>query len=186
MSTSTQQAESAFTFLPRGASIQEFRVAGRNIVQGFPEAALYASVDHPYLGETIGRTTNRIRNAKLHHLNGRTYELSANSVGNSLHGGQEGWGTKDWDGPYAVDRSGRRAVLFTYLSKDGEEGFPGTVEARVWYTTSNDQAGRTELEIEYEAELIGDECDATVVGMTNHRCDLVFQHLLAGTDQTAC
>ena len=175
MSTPTQQAESAFTFLPRGASIQEFRVAGHNIVQGFPDAALYASIDHPYLGETIGRTTNRIRDAKLHNLNGRTYELSANSAGNSLHGGHEGWGKKVWNGPHAVDRGGREAVLFTYLSKHGEEGYPGTVEARVWYTTGNDQTGRTELEMEYEVELIGDECEATVVGMTNHRCDLASQ-----------
>lgn len=54
------------------------------------------------------------------------------------------------------------------VSPDGEEGFPGTVEATVWYVAGM-QDGKTVLEMEYEVELVGDECEETVVGVTNHR-----------------
>lgn len=168
MPAQNQDAESAFTFIPRGASIQEFRVAGHNLVQNFPEAALYASVPHPYIGETIGRTTNRIKGAVIHNLNGKTYKLNANNGENNLHGGVVGWGSREWDGPKAVSKRGKEGVMFRYLSPDGEEGFPGTVEARVWYVAGMEE-GKTVLEVEYEVELVGDECEETVVGITNHR-----------------
>jgi len=165
---SAQDAESAFTFIPRGASIQEFLVAGHNLVQNFPEAALYASVPHPYFGETIGRTTNRIKDAVIHNLNGKTYKLNANNGENNLHGGVVGWGSREWEGPKAVSRNEKEGVMFRYMSPDGEEGFPGTIEARVWYVAGMEE-GKTVLEVEYEVELVGDECEETVVGMTNHR-----------------
>ena len=162
------EAESSFTFIARGAIIQEFKVAGVNIVQNFPEARLYDTVSHPHFGETIGRTTNRIKDGKIYNLNGKTYELAQNNGGNNLHGGPAGWGKRDWKGPKPVNRNGREGVEFKYLSKDGEEGYPGTVEARVWYVAAMEE-GKTVLEVEYEAELVGDECEETVVGMTNHR-----------------
>ena len=62
--------------------------------------------------------------------------------------------------------------MFKYLSKDGEEGFPGTVEMRLWYMPSIekiDGVEKTSLEIEYEAELVGDEVEETVIALTNHR-----------------
>ena len=161
-------AESAFTFIPRGAAIQEFKVAGHNIVQNFPEAALYTSVDHPYFGETIGRTTNRIKDAVIHNLNGKTYTLNANNGGHNLHGGTQGWNSKEWEGPKPVSRRGKEGVMFKYVSPDGDEGFPGTVEARVWYVAWMEE-GKTVLEVEYEVEFVGDECEETVVGVTNHR-----------------
>lgn len=161
-------AESAFTFLPRGASIQELSVAGHNLVQTPPEAALYASVPHPYFSEKIGRTANRIKGAVIHNLNGKTYQLNANNGENNLHGGIEGWGSREWEGPKAVSRRGQEGVLFQYVSPDGEEGFPGTVEATVWYVAGM-QEGKTVLEMEYEVQLVGDECEETVVGVPNHR-----------------
>ena len=69
-------------------------------------------------------------------------------------------------------RNGTEAVQFKYLSKDGEEGYPGTVELRVWYISSkknDDGVEKTQLEIEYEVELVGDEVEETVVSVTNHR-----------------
>lgn len=162
----------AFTFLPQGGVIQEFRVGGRNIVLGFPSAASYKSKSSPYFGENIGRYANRISGAKINSLNGKSYDLNANNGPNTLHGGVQGWGKKDFEGPIAVERNGKDAIMFKYLSKDGEEGFPGTVEMRLWYTASveNDQGkDKTSLEIEYEAELVGDEVQETVVSLTNHR-----------------
>ncbi len=162
-------AESAFTFLPQGALIQEFRVAGTNIVQGFPTAELYVTENTPYFGETIGRTTNRIKDGLLSNLNGgKEYHLPINNGPNSLHGGKRGWGKRMFAGPKTVDRNGRKALKFRYTSKDGEEGYPGTVECRVWYAAAK-EGQQTVLTAEYEVELIGDEVDETVVGVTNHR-----------------
>lgn len=162
-----QPPESAFTFLAQGATIQEFNVDGHNIVLGFPEAKFYKSHNAPYFGETIGRTTNRVKDAQIHNLNGKKYSLHANDGPNCLHGGAEGWGKKDFEGPVQVYR-GKEGVRFTYLSKDGEEGYPGTVECKVWYTAGKED-GKTVLDVEYQVELVGDECEETVVGVTNHR-----------------
>jgi len=165
--------ESAFTFLALGGIIQEFRIASLNIVQGFPTSDLYKRLNSPFFGETIGRTTNRLKDGKIV-LNGKTISLFKNNGPNSLHGGKEGWGKKTFEGPKAVSRNGREGVLFTYLSRDGEEGYPGTVELRVWYTAGKekereDGVEKTVLEMEYEVEFVGDECEETFVGVTNHR-----------------
>jgi aldose 1-epimerase len=171
----TAPMTSSFKFLPRGATIQEFRVGGINIVQNFHTAEQYKKYNAPYFGETIGRVANRISGAKIKSLNGRSYQLAANNGPNSLHGGVMGWGKRIFDGPTPVNRNGKEAVLFKYLSKDGEEGYPGTVEVRVWYTSSTTQdpeKGKpvTVLEAEYEAEMLGDEdIEETAVGVTNHR-----------------
>ena len=162
------QVESTFTFIPYGAIIQEFNVAGHNIVQNFPEAGLYEEYNTPHFGETIGRTTNRVKDARVENLNGKTYTLNANNGSNSLHGGPSGWGKRVWEGPTAMNRNGKEGVQFKYLSNDGEEGYPGTVECRCWYTAWTEE-GKTLLEIEYEAELVGNECEETVIGVTNHR-----------------
>lgn len=164
---SSQSPESAFTFLAQGAAIQEFNVDGDNIVLAFPEASFYKSHNAPYFGETIGRTTNRVRDAKIHNLNGKTYSLHSNDGPNCLHGGAQGWGKKDFQGPVPVNRNGKEGVHFSYLSKDGEEGYPGTVECTVWYTAGKED-GKTVLDVEYKVEFVGDECDETVVGVTNH------------------
>ncbi|KAL9625086.1 MAG: hypothetical protein Q9160_000815 [Pyrenula sp. 1 TL-2023] len=160
-------ASSSFTFLPQGAIIQEFRVAGKNIVQSFPRAQDFREINTAYFGETIGRTTNRVKDGVIRGLNGRDYELKKNNGPNSLHGGLLGWGKRDWQGPVAEQRNGREGVKFVYESKDGDEGYPGTVEARVWYSAWEEE-GKTLLEAEYEVEMVGDEVDETVVGVTNH------------------
>ncbi|KAI9873804.1 MAG: hypothetical protein M1830_010589 [Pleopsidium flavum] len=164
----SSSSESAFTFLPQGALIQEFIVNGINIVQGFPTADLYVRRNTPYFGETIGRTTNRIKGGIISNLNGgKEYRLPINNGPNSLHGGGKGWGKALFDGPKALSRNGKEGVEFRYLSKDGEEGYPGTVECRVWYTAGK-EGERTVLDVEYEVELVGDAVEETVVGVTNH------------------
>lgn len=67
--------------------------------------------------------------------------------------------------------------MFKYLSPDGEESFPGTVELRLWYypgTAYDDGVEKTTLEIEYEVKLVGDGVDETVVALTNHRSDTLY------------
>ncbi len=162
----------SFVFLPRGGIIQEFKVGGKNIVLGFPSTASYQGKHSPFFGETIGRVANRISGAKIKNLNGKSYDLTANNGPNALHGGPQGWGKKDFDGPKSVERDGRQAVEFKYLSKDGDEGYQGTVELRLWYypeLQQEDGVEKTSLEIEYEIEFVGDEVDETIIGVTNHR-----------------
>lgn len=172
-SMTTSTAEPTFSFLPVGVILQRFKLDGLNIVQGFENAHDYKEYNEPYFGETIGRVANRISGAKINRLNGRSYDLNANNGPNCLHGGSLGWGKCVFEGPISVTRDGKEQVLFKYLSRDGEEGFPGSVEVRVFYTVSTvtqDGFKVATLEIEYEAEIVGDgNVDETVVAMTNHR-----------------
>lgn len=170
--TTQKSAADNINFIPQGAIIQEFRVAGHNLVLSLPSEKAYAASNPGYFGETIGRVANRISGAKINSLNGKSYSLNANNGPNTLHGGPQGWGKRTFDGPKPVSRDGKEGVLFTYLSKDGEEGFPGTVELKVWYLASKHQVEGhevTDLEVEYEVQLVGDEVEETAVSVTNHR-----------------
>lgn len=161
---------STVTIIPHGASISSFTIAGQNIVQTFPSPSHFRTLN-PYFSETIGRVSNRIGGAIIRNLNGKDYPLNANNGTNCLHGGKEGWGKRIWDGPKEVTRNGRKAQLWTYISPDGEEGFPGTVECRVWYTIQalpETGPDGIQLDAEYEVELVGDEVEETVVAVTNH------------------
>lgn len=162
--------ESAFSFLNNGALIQEFKVGGHNIVLGFSDPEPYATA--PFFGETIGRIANRVKDGIVKDLNGKTYQLGKNNGPNHLHGGARGWGRQKFSGPHPMLRNGKESVQFTYTSPDGDEGYPGTVELRVWYSAAEEQdAGvtKTVLTAEYEVELVGDECEETAVNVTNHR-----------------
>ena len=169
----TMTDKSSFTFLPLGAIIQEFRIAGQNIVLSFDTQEHYAKYNTPHFGATIGRVANRIKDGVIHNLNGRDYTFAKNNGPNSIHGGQTGWGQRVFDGPHTVNRNGKDALLFKYLSPDGEEGYPGTIELRVWYTASKEDldsaSPKTVLTVEYEVEFVGTECEETVVNLTNHR-----------------
>ncbi|KAK7707822.1 hypothetical protein SLS57_009205 [Botryosphaeria dothidea] len=178
-------SESSVTFLPLGAIIQEFAVNGKNIVQNFATAEQYKQYNKPFFGETIGRVANRISGAKINSLNGQSYALAANNGPNSLHGGDGGWGKREFDGPTPLNKNGKEAVLFKYSSPDGEGGYPGAVELKVWYTAYNEDVNgskHTVLETEYEAELVGDDSvQETLVGLTNHT---YFNLSGAPTDRT--
>ncbi|RVX75264.1 hypothetical protein B0A52_00616 [Exophiala mesophila] len=161
--------DSSVKFLPTGAIIQELNIAGHNIVLGYPSVDPY--VDAPFFGETIGRVANRTKDAQIDLLNGKSYRLAANNGPNHLHGGLEGWGKKKFSGPKPENRNGKEAVLFSYVSPDGEEGYPGTVELKVWYTASieaEDGVSKFVLETEYEVQLVDDDADETVINVTNH------------------
>jgi aldose 1-epimerase len=175
-------SSAAFQFLPLGAIVQTFLVGETNIVQNFPKQELYQIYNTPHFGETIGRVANRLKDAKINSLNGTSYVLAANNGPNNLHGGLVGWGNRIWDGPTPVGTrqipglrgcglNGGESVMFRLKSEDGDEGFPGTVEARVTYTTgtqtTSDGRNVRVLGIEYEAELLGG-ADETVINMTNH------------------
>jgi aldose 1-epimerase len=98
----------------------------------------------PYIGAVVGRYANRIANGSFT-LDGKTYTLPKNDGSNTLHGGIDKTFNKVvWEGEALKGKSG---VAFTYLSKDGDDGFPGNLKVKVTYTL-NDQ---NELIIDYEA-----------------------------------
>lgn len=184
MSSKSQDATDAFarfTALTQGALVQRFTLTAStpttspsNLVLSLPTAAAYAA-DSNYLGETIGRVSNRIGGAALHSVAGRSWPLHANEPDGpaTLHGGARGWGKAAFAGPRAVQRAGRAAQQWTHVSAHGDEGFPGAVQLSVWYTPEVVlEGGRevTRLGIEYEARLVGEEVEETVVAVTNHTC----------------
>jgi len=111
-----------------------------------------------FFGALIGRYGNRIGGAKFT-LEGKTYHLPANDGPNTLHGGPLGFDKRVWQAREVPSAEGP-AVEFTYVSKDGEEGFPGTLTAKVVYTLTN----KNELKIDYTATTD----KPTVVNLTNH------------------
>lgn len=130
--------------------------ASSSIVLGFDELAGYLA-HPPYFGATIGRYGNRIANAQFT-LDGKTYKLTANDGKNSLHGGLKGFDKVVWDAS-PLDTS-KPALTLNYLSKDGEEGYPGNLKVTVQFSLSDDD----ELTIDYNAETD----KATPVNLTNH------------------
>lgn len=175
-----------FEFLPLGAIIQSFLVPTKdksvNIVQSFPTAELYQKHNQPFFGETIGRVANRISNAKINSLNGKSYTLAQNNGVNALHGGVKGWGKRVWEGPKLVGLKeipgvegleGGESVQFTLRDEDGDEGYPGTLDVSVVYTTGKQQVDGKEVRVlgmEYEVKLVDDGkgVEETVVNVTNH------------------
>ena len=111
-----------------------------------------------FFGALIGRYGNRIGKAQFA-LDGQTYKLPANNGANTLHGGPDGFDKKVWTAKSGSSPEGPNLEL-TYTSKDGEEGFPGTLVAKVVYTLTNNN----ELKIDYTATTD----KPTVVNLTNH------------------
>lgn len=130
--------------------------ASSSIVLGFEELAGYLAKP-PYFGATVGRYGNRIANGKFT-LDGKTYTLATNNGKNALHGGLKGFDKVVWDA--APLDNANPSLTLNYLSKDGEEGYPGNLKVQVQFTLSDDD----ELTIDYNAETD----KATPVNLTNH------------------
>ena len=146
-----------------GALLTELHVPDRtgsitNVVHGFDNLQTYLA-GHPFFGATTGRYANRIAKARFR-IDDQEFPLAANNGPNHLHGGLKGFDKALWEAkPVAVGKNAV-AVQFHYVSRDGEEGYPGNLDLRVTYTLT----GQNELRIDYEA--ITDK--PTVLNLTNH------------------
>jgi aldose 1-epimerase len=145
-----------------GAIVTELHVpdrAGRlaDVVLGFDSVDQYVK-SNPYFGAIVGRVANRIMNARFD-LDGRSFALEPNDKPHHLHGGTRGWDKVIWTAN-PLEAAEGPALELTYVSKDGDGGYPGTVRARTVYTLTN----RNELKVEMEAST-----DATtLVNMAHH------------------
>lgn len=126
-----------------------------DVALGYEKLSGYQKDDEPYFGAIVGRYGNRIGNAQFA-LDGVTYQLKANNGSASLHGGPEGFQVRAWD----VKELSEDSIALTYLSKDGEEGYPGNLTVEVVYTLTDENS----IEINYTASTD----KLTVVNLTNH------------------
>ena len=145
-----------------GATVTSIRVPDRggalaDVVLGFDTLAPYLAT-HPFFGVVVGRYANRIGQGRFT-LDHKEYRLTINNGKNQLHGGPEGFYRKVWKAE-EVDAKDGPAVKLTYVSPDGEEGYPGTMTASVTYTLTGDGA----LRMDYAAATD----KPTVVNLTNH------------------
>lgn len=126
-----------------------------DVILGFDSIAGYLDNPGPFFGALIGRYANRIGGAQFK-LNGVEYKLEKNDGNNSLHGGSHGFDKAMWT-PREVSDGG---LELTYLSKDGEEGYPGNLHVTAIYHLTD----ANELRIDYSATTD----KPTVVNLTNH------------------
>ena len=145
-----------------GAIVVSLKVPDRNgkfddVVLGFKDFDGYMKND-PYFGAIVGRYGNRIAKGRFT-LNGVEYKLATNNGENHLHGGIKGFDKVVWTG-HEMNSAGGPSVAMTYLSKDGEEGYPGNLTARVVYTLTNNN----ELKLDYTVTTDKD----TVQNITHH------------------
>ncbi|APZ45943.1 galactose mutarotase [Polaribacter reichenbachii] len=128
-----------------------------NVVLGFDNIEDYEN-DNPFFGALIGRYGNRIAKGKFN-LEGKEYTLAKNNDENHLHGGVIGFDRVIWTAT-PIEGTEDSSLKLTYLSKDGEEGYPGNLKVTVVYTLTKDNA----IEVSYEAT----SDKTTVVNLTQH------------------
>ena len=129
-----------------------------DITLGFDKLDGYLG-EHPYFGAIVGRYANRIGKAAFK-LDGVEYKLAANNDVNHLHGGIKGFDKVVWRHEDAHATNYEAVVKLSYISEDGEEGYPGNLACSVTYTLTEDD----ELKISYDAETD----KKTVLNLTNH------------------
>ena len=150
------------TVITYGGILQSLKVPDKNgkfddVVLGFDNVQGYQS-GTAYFGATIGRFGNRLANGAFE-LDGKRYQVPLNDGSNSLHGGPRGFDKDVWK---AQPSNGKDSVgvTLTYLSADGEMGFPGNLKTEVTYSLNE----QNELRIDYKASTD----KATVLNLTNH------------------
>lgn len=126
-----------------------------DVVVGFNSAKGFKNSTEPYFGATIGRVGNRIAKGKFT-LEGKQYQVPLNNGKNALHGGVKGFQDVVWD----AEKTNENTLVFSYVSPDGEQGFPGNLKVKVTYTITDDNS----IKMDYEATTD----KTTIVNLTNH------------------
>ncbi|MGR3765892.1 aldose epimerase family protein [Rossellomorea sp. NS-SX7] len=151
------------TFITYGGAVTKILVPDRNgrlenVVLGFGTLDAYIEHTH-YFGAIVGRVAGRIGQSRYDHQ-GETVELTPNEGENHLHGGRSGFNSGVWEEEEVAIEFDRVSVKISYLSRDGEEGYPGNLKVFVTYTLTNEGC----FHIKYQAEADRD----TPLNLTNH------------------
>jgi aldose 1-epimerase len=160
--TLTNAAGMTAKIMTLGATLQSLIVPDKaghkdDVVLGYDTAQEYLS--HPdYFGASVGRYANRIAKGKFA-IDGKSYTLVTNDGPNSLHGGPKGFDKRMWKID-SVSNGPEAKVVFSYVSADGEEGFPGEMKVTATYSLNE----QNELKLEYRATTT----KPTVLNLTNH------------------
>ncbi|MBC3361909.1 aldose epimerase family protein [Pseudomonas sp. SWRI154] len=151
------------TVITYGGILQSLVVPDKNgmtadIVLGFDDVQGYQKNGNVYFGATIGRFGNRLAGGAFE-LDGKRYQVPQNDKDNSLHGGPQGFDKRVWKAEPSNDKDSV-GVTLTYVSADGEMGFPGNLKTDVTYSLND----KNELRIDYKATTD----KPTVLNLTNH------------------
>lgn len=146
-----------------GAIMTELHTPDRDdtaedLVLGFDSLDGYLGT-HPYFGATVGRVANRIGGGTFQ-IDGSRFAVNPNQGRNHIHGGIKGFDKCVWDVPRAGQALGDVFVKLSLTSPDGDQGYPGTLEASVIYTLTHDNVLRIEMEAATDAP--------TIVNLSNH------------------
>lgn len=144
-----------------------------DVVLGYADPTDYF-YDGPCAGKVPGRCANRIARGRFT-LDGKEYNLAINNGPNALHGGPEGFQNQIWD--VAIDEE-EQTVTFTYHAKDGEEGYPGNVEATVEYSFTEANELWIRLEATTDAPTLVNLTNHTYFNLAGHNSGTVLNHLL--------
>jgi aldose 1-epimerase len=160
--TLTNSKGASATIINYGGTVTSLKVPDRNgkfsdVVLGFKSLSDYEKKS-PYFGCLVGRYGNRIAKGRFT-LGGKEYRLATNDNGQSLHGGLRGFDKVVWNATPVMTSQGPSLKL-TYVSKDGEEGYPGNLSVTATYTLTN----KNELKLVFRAKTD----KTTVVNLTHH------------------
>lgn len=150
-------------------------VLGRPTVQDYVERT-------QYFGCTAGRCANRIGKGQFA-IDGKAFQVTCNNGPNCLHGGAKGFDKVVWEGKASLDQ-GMPKVVFTYTSKDGEEGFPGTVQATVTYTLTPLNQLLVDMSATTDAPTVVNMAHHSYWNLAGHASGTVLDHelqLMAGS-----
>ena len=150
-------------------------VLGRPTVQDYVERT-------QYFGCTAGRCANRIGKGQFT-IDGKAFQVTCNNGPNCLHGGAKGFDKVVWEGKASLDQ-GMPKVVFTYTSKDGEEGFPGTVQATVTYTLTPLNQLLVDMSATTDAPTVVNMAHHSYWNLAGHASGTVLDHelqLMAGS-----
>jgi aldose 1-epimerase len=163
-----------------GAIVTELHLPDRqgtmaDVVLGFGDVDGYLK-GNPYFGAIVGRVANRIMNARFE-LDGRSFVLEANDRPHHLHGGVKGWDKVVWQAK-PVETAEGPALELTYVSKDGESGYPGTVSATTVYTLTHANELKVEMRATTDATTLVNMAHHTYWNLAGHGSGTILDHEL--------
>jgi len=145
----------------------------RDVVLGLDSAEDYLNKSHPFFGVVAGRFANRIGGGKFN-LGGKEYQLNLNDGNNHLHGGNVGFDKKEWNVEEATDSK----LVFTYNSPDGEENYPGNLNAKVTYTLSCCNVLRIDYNASTDTETIANLTNHSYFNLSGNETGCILDHVM--------